>query len=126
MRKVKPVAIAVHLSINLGCLVLFVLRTVHISNPAVVVINREITSHISNFALSLVLCALAGFVLLATGKRLALAQKVCIAVLAANVVYEAFLPVLNTRDMMDALYGIAGSLAGMLYLAWLNRFGFCE
>jgi hypothetical protein len=74
----------------------------------VVVIDREITSHSCNFALSIVVCALA----------------VCLAVLVGNVAYEAFLPFLNTRDLTDALYSIAGSALGALYLCRLNRCGF--
>ena len=124
MRKVKTTAVAVHLLLMVGCMVLFALRCIHLFQPQVVVIDREITSHICNFALSIVLCALCGFVLLATGARLRWALAVCLAVLVANVVYEMFLPFLNTCDLMDAFYGIAGTAVGALYLCWLNRYGF--
>lgn len=126
MRKAKPAAIALHLLITLGCLALFILRWIHLFQPEVVVINRAVTSHISNFALSLVLCALTGFVLLTLGGKLTAALAFCLAVLLANILYEAFLPVLNTRDLTDAVYGIAGSLLGGAYVCWLNRFGYRE
>ena len=124
MRKLKPSACAVHVFMMIGCIVLFAIRGVHVYRPDIVVVNPEITSHISNFALSLVLCAFIGFVLLTMGTQRSLVLAVCLAVLVANVVYEAFLPFLNTKDMIDAVYGIAGSLVGGLYLCWLDRFGF--
>lgn len=124
MRKLKPVAVGIHLASMLGCFVLFILRGVHSFDAEVVIINREITSHISNFALSYVLCALVGMLLLSAGKRIRSALLFCLEVLAANLVYEAFLPFANTRDMVDAIYGITGSLTGGAYLCWLNAFGF--
>lgn len=124
MRKLKPSACAVHMFMMIGCIVLFAIRGAHVYRPDIVVVNPEITSHISNFALSLVLCAFIGFVLLTMGTRWLLVLAVCFAVLVANVVYEAWLPFLNTRDMLDAVYGFVGSLTGGLYLWWLNRFGF--
>lgn len=126
MRRAKPAAVALHLLITFGCLALFILRWVHLFRPEVVVINRAVTSHISNFALSLTLCALTGFVLLALGGKLTAALAFCLVVLLANVLYEAFLPILNTRDLTDAVYGIAGSLLGGAYACWLNRFGYRE
>ena len=126
MRKLKPVAVGIHLVTMLGCFGLFFLRGVHSFDAEVVIINHEITSHISNFALSYVLCALVGLLLLSAGKRLRSALLFCLAVLVANLVYEAFLPIANTRDMVDALYGFAGSLAGGAYLCWLNAFGFAQ
>jgi hypothetical protein len=107
VRTIKTAAVA-HLLLMLGCMAMFALRCIHIFRSEVVVIDREITSHSCNFALSIVLCALA----------------VCLAMLAANVAYEAFLPFLNTCDLTDALYGIAGSAVGALCLCRLNRCGF--
>lgn len=124
MRKLKTTAVAVHLLLMIGCMALFALRCIHLFQPEVVVINREITSHICNFALSVVLCSLSGFILLAMGARFRWTLAVCLAVFVANIVYEVFLPFLNTCDLRDALYGIAGSAMGAVYLCWLNRYGF--
>ncbi len=124
MRRAKTVATFVHPLLMLGCLVLFVLRAMHTFDPEVVILSREITDHISNFALSLVLCALTGFVLIALGAKLKAAFAVCALVLVANVIYEMFLPFLNTQDPVDAVYGIVGTLAGAVYVCWLDRFGF--
>ena len=88
-------------------------------------------SHISNFCLSYILYAGIGFMWLMMGvpvRKLALAG---LALAFANVVYETFLPVLNTRDPVDAVYGVAGhgllladvcfALAiGLRVLAWLG------
>ncbi|RYZ26575.1 MAG: hypothetical protein EOO10_15170 [Chitinophagaceae bacterium] len=38
----------------------------------------------------------------------------------SNLVYELWLPILNTRDVIDAYYGIAGAMAAFLFL-WLVK-----
>lgn len=79
-------------------------------------------SHVSNFSLSYLFYAGAGFMWLMMGvpmRRLVLAA----AVLAlANVVYELFIPVLNTRDPVDAVYGVVGTLLAFAWLCLVRRF----
>ena len=41
----------------------------------------------------------------------------------ANVGYELFLPLLNTRDPVDAVYGVAGTLLAFGWLWVIHRFG---
>src|SRR3546814_10328503 len=45
------------------------------------------------------------------------------ALVVANVGYEFLLPRLNTRDPVDAAYGIAGALLGFAWLWTVRRFG---
>src|SRR3546814_17011623 len=45
------------------------------------------------------------------------------ALVVANVGYEFLLPLLNTRDPVDAAYGIAGALLGFAWLWTVRRFG---
>ena len=80
-------------------------------------------SHISNFSLSYTFYAGVGFLWLMMGvpmRKLALAG---LALALANVVYELFLPVLNTRDPVDAVYGVAGTLLAFAWLWLVRRLG---
>ncbi|MCX0369614.1 hypothetical protein QTH27_08410 [Clostridium perfringens] len=40
-----------------------------------------------------------------------------------NFVYELFLSVINTKDIVDAMYGLAGCLLSFVYLALLKKYG---
>lgn len=80
-------------------------------------------SHISNFSLSYLLLAGVGFLWLLMGvsvRHLALAAA---GLILANVLYEFLLPLLNTRDPMDAMYGVAGALLGFAWLWVVGRAG---
>ena len=46
-----------------------------------------------------------------------------LAVGAVNVVYEVFLPLWNTRDVVDAAYGVVGSAVGFAVVELLRRHG---
>lgn len=41
----------------------------------------------------------------------------------ANWIYELLLPVLNVPDVIDAWYGTAGTIAGLVVLWPIKRFG---
>lgn len=80
-------------------------------------------SHISNFSLSYLLLAGIGFLWLLMGvsvRGIALAAAVLI---LANLVYEFLLTLLNTRDPIDAVYGVAGTLLGLAWLWVVARIG---
>lgn len=49
-----------------------------------------------------------------------------IVIIIANLVYELWLPILNTRDIMDAYYGIAGTGIAFVYLTIIKKFGLTE
>ena len=95
-------------------------------SETILAVVPDFYSHVSNFSLSYMLYAGIGFMWLMMGVpvgKLALAG----AVLAlANVVYEFFLPLLNTRDPVDAAYGVAGTLLAFAWLWLIRRFGFIE
>lgn len=124
MKRMKTRPTISLLCLYLGCLALVLLRWIHIFTPQVVVITPEITSHISNFALSLMLCLLIGNLLLSYGAGRRAVILLCGLVMVANLLYEAFLPFLNTPDLVDAVYGITAAALGMMYLLWLEHRGF--
>lgn len=84
--------------------------------------NHEISLHISNFSISYILCLVVGYIWLLYGATLNRALYFTAAVIVINFVYELFLPLLNTPDITDAYYGVAGSiLAGMVLLLIKKR-----
>jgi len=79
--------------------------------------------HVSNFAIFWLLLAGVGFLWLMMGVRMAHVALAALALIVANLVYEFFLPVLNTRDPIDALYGVVGTLLAFAWLWLIHRFG---
>jgi hypothetical protein len=88
----------------------------HFANPAF----ADYHQHISNFSISFLLYAGIGYMWLLAGVRLLPLLLLGAAFLLGNLVYEWWLSVLNTRDVIDAYYGIAGVLAAALFL-WLVK-----
>ena len=80
-------------------------------------------THVFNFSLSYLLYAGIGFLWLMMGVPMRFVAWAGAALVAANVGYEFLLPLLNTRDPVDAAYGIAGTLLGFGWLWIVRRFG---
>ena len=99
------------------CMVLTVIRWLDIFNADIYVINETVNSHITNFTLSLLLSA---------GKKYISNAVIGILLIIANFIYELLLPVLNTRDVIDALYGLAGVTVSLIYLFVISRYGFVK
>ena len=108
------------------CMVLTVIRWLDIFNADIYVINETVNSHITNFTLSLLLCTFIGYLLLSAGKKYISNAVIGILLIIANFIYELLLPVLNTRDVIDALYGLAGVAASLIYLFVISRYGFVK
>lgn len=108
------------------CMVLTVIRWLDIFNADIYVINETVNSHITNFTLSLLLCTFIGYPLLSAGKKYISNAVIGILLIIANIIYELLLPVLNTRDVIDALYGLAGVTVSLIYLFVISRYGFVK
>ena len=108
----------------LFCLILVVIRWLNIFSENILVVNEIVNSHITNFALSVMVCVLIGYLLLVTGKKYISNIIVSILLVLANYIYETFLPVLNTTDIVDAVYGFVGVLIGLIYLYFISKYGF--
>ena len=108
------------------CMVLTVIRWLDIFNADIYVINETVNSHITNFTLSLLLCTFIGYLLLSAGKKYISNAVIGILLIIANFIYELLLPVLNTRDGIDALYGLAGVTVSLIYLFVISRYGFVK
>lgn len=83
-------------------------------------------SHISNFSLSYTLFAGVGFLWLMMGVPVRALALAGVALVLANVAYELFLPLLNTRDPVDAAYGVAGTMLAFAWLWLVRRFGLMD
>lgn len=80
-------------------------------------------SHVFNFSLSWLFLAGVGFLWLMMGIRMRHMALAALALIVANVAYELLLPLLNTRDPIDALYGAAGTLLAFAWMWIIHRFG---
>ncbi|TQD43355.1 hypothetical protein [Marilutibacter aestuarii] len=80
-------------------------------------------SHVSNLCIAYLLYTGIGYPFLMAGGRLRVLAWGGLGLVAANLAYESFIPVLNTRDPIDAAYGVAGTATGLLVLWVLDRWG---
>ncbi len=79
--------------------------------------------HISNFSLSYLLYAGIGYFWLMMGIKFQYIIFLGIAILAANFIYELYIPILNTLDIIDAFFGAAGTVMGFLFLFLVEKIG---
>ena len=112
------------LSIFALCFLLVIIRWINIFNEDVYVISVAINYHITNFTLSLMMCTLIGYLLLLVGKKYVSTIMVGILLIVVNFIYEIFLPILNTTDIIDALYGLVGVVISLVYLYFIYKYGF--
>lgn len=107
-----------------GCVFLFLgrhdagLRSLSINN-----VLPEYHTHISNFVISYGLVAGIGYMWLMLGVPFRVVLLLGAVALAANWIYELFIPVLNVPDALDAWFGTVGTLVGLVVLLLIKRFG---
>jgi len=80
-------------------------------------------SHVSNLSISYMLYTGVGYLWLALGVPMRAIAWLGLALAAANLVYETLIPILNTPDPVDALYGLAGIVLGASLLIAIDRYG---
>ena len=81
---------------------------------------KDFYSHVSNFIISYNIVAAIAFIWLLQGASLKMCLWLCLAFIIINIGVERFVTVLNTRDIMDAGYGIAGTLLAFCF-AWIVK-----
>ncbi|MEO8824173.1 MAG: hypothetical protein ABI366_11440 [Ginsengibacter sp.] len=79
--------------------------------------------HVSNFTLSYILYASIGYVWLLIGIDLKKIIILGIIIIAINFIFELWIPVLNTRDVVDAYYGCVGTAFGFFFLFITKKLG---
>ncbi|MBQ5316005.1 MAG: hypothetical protein J6I96_00460 [Oscillospiraceae bacterium] len=98
-------------------------RWINSINPDVKLLPDLLLTHITNFALCMMALLIFGFVFLCFGGRFKIIALATILIAALGVVYECFLPFLNTPDIGDAVFGVAGTVVAYIYLVMLNKRG---
>ena len=109
-----------YLSLVCFCLILIIIRSF---NSNIVFINNTITSHISNFSLSILFYLFYGYIIILFNVKFRYVIALGISLILGNFIYELFLSVINTKDIIDAIYGLAGCLLSFIYLALLKKYG---
>ena len=77
--------------------------------------------HVSNFSISYLLYSGIGYVWLLLGIDFKYISLLGIVILIANFVYELWIRVLNTPDIVDAYYGVWGTIIAFLFLLITKR-----
>lgn len=87
-----------------------------------VIINSEINSHISNLSLSLMAYLGIGFMWLMGGVNFRFIVLLGAIFIVGNILCETVMTVLNTPDIVDAYFGIAGTLISFFYLLMTKKY----
>lgn len=125
-KEVKKNYLILYLSICVVCLFFVICRWISTINPNLTILPEIIDIHVTNFSLSLMLSIFTGFTVLISGGKMKIIRIISIIIVFINLVYEVFVPILNTPDLVDALAGIIGVVISYLYLSRLNRNGLID
>ena len=125
-KEVKKNYLILYLSICVVCLFFVICRWISTINPSLTILPEIIDIHVTNFSLSLMLSIFTGFTVLISGGKMKIIRIISIIIVFINLVYEVFVPILNTPDFVDALAGIIGVVISYLYLLRLNRNGLID
>lgn len=87
------------------------------------VINEEINSHISNFSLSLICYLAIGFTWILQGTKFKKVTVLGIIIIIANLLSETVMGFMNTPDIIDAVYGMIGTVTGFCVLVLSEKYG---
>lgn len=85
--------------------------------------NTDFYSHISNFIISYNLVTIISFIWLLQGVSLKIILWLCVICIFINIIVESFVTVLNTPDITDAWYGIAGVLLAFIFAVVAKKKG---
>ena len=105
------------------CLGLVVGRWYSVIDADYVFINAEIHSHLSNFVLSMVFYLAAGYAWLLVGVKFRYIAVLGIVLIVGNFICETVMGYMNTVDVMDAVYGTAGTVIIFAFLLITNNYG---
>lgn len=88
--------------------------------------DPEYYTHTTNFSISLIICLVFGFSeILFTGK-IKTSYWMGLFLIGVNFIYELYIPLINTPDIIDAYYGLVGTLIPFPYFYFLKKFGITE
>lgn len=91
--------------------------------PNVRLLPDFLLDHITNFALCMLLLLIFGITVLSFGGKLRSITAAALIMSVLNIVYECFLPILNTPDIPDAVFGVIGVAVAYVFLTMLRKNG---
>lgn len=91
--------------------------------PNVRLLPNFLLDHITNFALCMLLLLIFGITVLSFGGKLRSITAAALIMSVLNIVYECFLPILNTPDIPDAVFGVIGVAVAYVFLIILRKNG---
>ena len=91
--------------------------------PNVRLLPNFLLDHITNFALCMLLLLIFGITVLSFGGKLRSITAAALIMSVLNIVYECFLPILNTPDILDAVFGVIGVAIAYIFLILLRKNG---
>ena len=91
--------------------------------PNVRLLPDFLLDHITNFALCMLLLLIFGITVLSFGGKLRSITAAALIMSVLNIVYECFLPILNTPDIPDAVFGVIGVAVAYVILIILRKNG---
>ena len=91
--------------------------------PNVRLLPDFLLDHITNFALCMLLLLIFGITVLSFGGKLRSITAAALIMSVLNIVYECFLPILNTPDIPDAVFGVIGVAVAYFFLIILRKTG---
>lgn len=91
--------------------------------PNVRLLPDFLLDHITNFALCMLLLLIFGITVLSFGGKLRSITAAALIMSVLNIVYECFLPILNTPDIPDAVFGVIGVAVAYVFLIILRKNG---
>ncbi len=124
IKKPKKLTIISMILISVFCFFLYFIRSEKLFGYRIIVINEEINSHITNFALSILICTFMGFISLVFRKKYNVCLLIGVLLMITNILCETIFSFMNTVDIVDAVYGMVGVLFSLIYLYFINIYGF--
>lgn len=91
--------------------------------PNVRLLPNFLLDHITNFALCMLLLLIFGITVLSFGGKLRSITAAALIMSVLNIIYECFLPILNTPDIPDAVFGVIGVAVAYVFLIMLRKNG---
>lgn len=91
--------------------------------PNVRLLPDFLLDHITNFALCMLLLLIFGITVLSFGGKLRSITAAALIMSVLNIIYECFLPILNTPDIPDAVFGVIGVAVAYVFLIMLRKNG---
>lgn len=91
--------------------------------PNVRLLPDFLLDHITNFALCMLLLLIFGITVLSFGGKFRGITAVALVTSVLNIGYECFIPIRNTPDILDAVFGVIGIAVAYIFLILLRKNG---